>query len=99
MARLLDDAFSKNRRVDDLTGADFQSLRASFAKKWGAHRLGGKVHRARTMFKFGFDTSLNDKPMRFGSMAGLYREQIVDQRLVAVTTHVRERLFSKQKPK
>lgn len=60
------DAFGKNRLIDDLVATDFQSLRAGFAKKWGPHRLGGEVQRVRTVFKFGYDAGLIDKPMRFG---------------------------------
>jgi integrase len=65
-AKLLIDAFGPNRLVDDLTAADFQSLRASFAKRWGPHRLGGEVQRVRTVFKYGYDDGIIDKPVRFG---------------------------------
>src|SRR5262249_53979327 len=65
-AKLLVGAFGQNRLVDDLTAADFQALRASFAKKWGPHRLGGEVQRVRTVFKYGYDSGLIDRPMRFG---------------------------------
>ena len=52
--------------VDDLAADDFQSLRASFAKRWGVHRVSGEVQRVRTLFKYGYDAGLIDKPMRFG---------------------------------
>lgn len=60
------DAFGAKRLVDDLAADDFQSLRASFAKRYGPHRLGGEVQRVRTAFKYGFDAALIDKPVRFG---------------------------------
>jgi integrase len=59
-------AFGRNRLVDDLAADDFQSLRASFAKRYGVHRLGNEVQRTRTLFKYGYDAGLIDKPMRFG---------------------------------
>jgi integrase len=59
-------AFGKNRLVDDLAVEDFQALRASFAKRYGVHRLGNEVQRTRTVFKYGYDAGLIDKPMRFG---------------------------------
>lgn len=60
------DAFGKTRLVDDLASDDFQSLRARFAKQWGVHRLGNEVQRVRTVFKYGYDAALIDKPVRFG---------------------------------
>lgn len=60
------DAFGAKRRVDDLAIDDFQLLRASFAKRYGPHRLGGEVQRVRTVFKYGYDAALIDKPVRFG---------------------------------
>jgi integrase len=59
-------AFGKNRLVDDLATDDFQTLRASFAKRYGVHRLGNEVQRTRTVFKYGYDAGLIEKPMRFG---------------------------------
>jgi integrase len=64
--KTLVDAFGPTRLVDDLAADDFQSLRASFAKRWGVHRLGNEVQRTRTVFKFGYEAGLIDKPMRFG---------------------------------
>jgi integrase len=59
-------AFGAKRLVDDLAADDFQSLRASFAKRYGPHRLGGEVQRVRTVFKYGYDAALIDTPVRFG---------------------------------
>jgi integrase len=59
-------SFGKNRLVVDLAADDFQALRASFAKKWGVHRVGGEVQRVRTAFKFAFDAGLIDRPVRVG---------------------------------
>jgi len=45
---------------------DFQTLRATMAKKWGPVRLGNQIQVVRSVFKFGFDTELLEKPVRFG---------------------------------
>ena len=59
--------FGKERLVDDLASDDFERLRANIAKVWGPVRLGNEVQRVRTLFKYGFESGLIDKPMRFGS--------------------------------
>jgi integrase len=58
--------FGGSRLVDDLTAADFEALRADMAKTWGPVRLGVEIQKVRTVFKFGYDAGLIDKPIRFG---------------------------------
>jgi integrase len=58
--------FGFTRLVDDLGPADFDKLRAEIAKVWGPVRLGNEIQRTRTVFKYGFDAGLMDKPVRFG---------------------------------
>lgn len=60
------EAFDRNRPVDDLRSEDFERLRASLAKQFGPIRLGNEVQRIRSVFKFGFDDGLIDRPVRFG---------------------------------
>jgi integrase len=60
------DSFGKTRLVDDLAADDFQGLRAKLAKRYGVHRLGNIVQMARSVFKYGLDAGLIDKPVRFG---------------------------------
>jgi integrase len=60
------EAFGKRRLVDDLAADDFQALRAKLAKLYGVHKLSKEVQIVRTIFKYGFDAGLIDKPMRFG---------------------------------
>ena len=62
------DAFGKDRPVDDLTAADFQALRARFAKKYGPHTLSRKVQQVRTLFKYGYDAGHIDRLVRIGPM-------------------------------
>jgi integrase len=65
--RLIVAAFGRERRVDDLTPEDFAALRSEMVKRWGPVRLGNTIGRVRTVFKYGFDFKLLDRPMAFGS--------------------------------
>lgn len=58
--------FGAERRVDDLDPVDFEKLRADVAKNWGPVRLGNEVGRVRSIFKYGFESELMEKPLRFG---------------------------------
>jgi integrase len=59
-------AFGRTRPVDDLIAEDFRRLRAQIARHWGPVRLSTEVQRVRSIFKYGFDAGLLDKPVRFG---------------------------------
>jgi integrase len=59
-------SFGRNRPVDDLTSDDFQALRGDMAKRWGPVALGNEIQMARSVFRYGFEAGLIDKPMRFG---------------------------------
>ncbi|MCH8042239.1 MAG: tyrosine-type recombinase/integrase [Planctomycetes bacterium] len=59
--------FGKGRRVDNLAAGDFERYRAELAKTRGAVALGNEIGRARVVFKYGFDSGLIDKPVRYGS--------------------------------
>lgn len=60
-------AFGKGRLVDDLRPDDFAALRAERAKKWGPVRLGDFVQKVRSVFKYGAENGLLDRPVLFGS--------------------------------
>lgn len=60
-------AFGKRRLVDDLAADDFESLRATAAKRWGPTRLANEITRVRGVFKFGVENGLIEKTVRFGS--------------------------------
>lgn len=66
MTILLIAAFGEDRRVDDLAADDFESLRDTMAKRWGPVRLGNEVQKVRTIFKYGYESGLIDKPIRYG---------------------------------
>jgi integrase len=63
---LIAEAFGKSRLVEDLGPDDFAELRNKLAKKWGPHLLGKTIQCIRCVFKFGYDTGMIDRPMRFG---------------------------------
>jgi integrase len=60
--------FGKTRLVSDLDAPDFTGLKKRMAKKWGLHRQGSMIQMARCVFKFGFDSGLMDRPVRFGPL-------------------------------
>jgi integrase len=59
-------AFGKTRLVDDLAADDFEALRATMAERWGPVRLGNTITRVKSVFKYGLDNHMIDKPVRFG---------------------------------
>jgi integrase len=59
-------AFGKTRLVEDLAADDFEKLRAEMAERWGPVRLGNAITRAKSVFKYGLDNGLIDRPVRYG---------------------------------
>ena len=60
-------AFTRKRLVADLTNEAFQKLRSKTVKKWGSpYSISNDTQRVRTVFKFGYDDQLLEKPVRFG---------------------------------
>ena len=62
------DAFGKTRAVSDLHPGDFNDYRATIAKKWGPVAIGNEVQRVRSLFKYGFESGLMERPMLFGPL-------------------------------
>lgn len=57
----------KTRPVDDITAQDFTSLRAWLAKQFKSPNvLAKQVQVVRSLFKYGYDAGLLDRPVRFG---------------------------------
>jgi hypothetical protein len=56
----------RTRLVVDLDASDFDRLRAALAKTRGAVGIGNEVGRTRTIFKWGYEAGLLDRPVRFG---------------------------------
>jgi integrase len=55
--------FGNQRAIVDLTAADFESLRADMAGRWGLVRLGNSITRVKTVFKYAYEIGLIDKPI------------------------------------
>jgi integrase len=66
--KMLAVAFGKTRIVDDLAADDFEALRKSMAKRLGPHALGREIRQIKTLFKYGYEAGMLDKPMRYGPM-------------------------------
>jgi integrase len=59
-------AFGRERLLTDILPEDFETLRATWAAKWGPVRLGNEINRVRVVFNYGFKSGLLAQPMRFG---------------------------------
>jgi integrase len=59
-------SFGKTRLAADIGPDDFGELRASMAKRWGPVRVRDMIQRVRSVFKYGSDCDLLDRPARFG---------------------------------
>jgi integrase len=66
VCELLVETFGRLRPVVDLGAEDFEGLRAKLAKTLGPVRLGNEIQRVRSVFKYGYDAGLLDRPVRFG---------------------------------
>ena len=60
--------FGKNRRVDDLAADDFEALLRTMADRWGPVRRGNEIGKTKSVFKYGFEAGLIDRPIRYGPM-------------------------------
>ncbi len=58
--------FGRTRLVTDLAADDFEKLRAEISKTRAAVSLGNEVQRTRTVFKYGYEAGLIEKPVRYG---------------------------------
>ena len=59
-------AMGKDRLTSDLAAQDFEKYRSQLAKKWGPTCIGNEVGRVRTLFKYGFESDLLERPAKFG---------------------------------
>jgi len=55
-----------DRLVDDIVADDFGALRQELARSIGIRELTKRIQIVRSLFKFGFDSGLIDKPLRYG---------------------------------
>ncbi len=61
-------AVGKTRAVDDLRPDDFNNYRAAITKKWGPVSVANEVQRVRSLFKYGFEAGLMERPVLFGPL-------------------------------
>ncbi len=66
IAKQVGDSFGWDRLVIDLAGDDFDRLRRQVARTRGPVGIGNVVQRVRTIFKYGHEAGLIDRPIRFG---------------------------------
>lgn len=60
------EVFGRDRSVLNLTPTDFDKLRSEFAKTHGSHMLKKDVTCVRSLFKYGYDIDLIDRPVKLG---------------------------------
>ncbi len=58
--------FRKSRAADDVRQPDFAAYRVQLAQGCGPVTLGGEIQRVRSVFKYGFEAGLLDRPALFG---------------------------------
>lgn len=63
---MLVDILGRSTPAASVRPEDFQRLRGEMTKRWGAIVLGVEIQMVRTVFKYGYDAELLDKPIRFG---------------------------------
>jgi integrase len=66
MTDMVVSGFGATRLVDDVAADDFARLRATMTTRWGPLRVVNGVTRIKSIFKFGFEAGLMDRPARFG---------------------------------
>lgn len=64
--QLLCDIIGKHRSAADIGPDDFQKVRAVLAKRYAPVGLTNRIQIIRSLFKYGYDAELLDKPARFG---------------------------------
>src|ERR1043165_5824692 len=60
--------FGKERLITDILPADFEQLRAKWAKTWGPSRLASEINRARVVFNYAWKQGMVKAPIRFGEV-------------------------------
>ena len=65
---LLVGIFGRERPVASLTVADFDEARGKLPATWGPIRTGAIIAKAKSVFKFGLDSGLLDRPVKTGTV-------------------------------
>lgn len=64
--QLVVDVFGKNRLVSDLRPSDFEGLAYRFPKAWGPHYRAKMTQLVRSLFKYGWEQDLIERPVKLG---------------------------------
>ena len=67
VCRWLKEYLGSSRLVESLGPADFMKLRSCFDPAWGVSHVGNMITIIRGVFKWGYDATLLEKPIRYGS--------------------------------
>jgi integrase len=80
---VLVDFFGRERVVEDIAPLEWQKLRESMAKRWGPTRLGNQIGRVKSICKYGFESDLLDRPVKFGPTFVRPSEKVMRQVKIA----------------
>jgi integrase/plasmid maintenance system antidote protein VapI len=58
--------FGTDTSVTEITPIDFMEYRAALPRSWGASMVGKQLQCCRSLFRYGYEAALLDKPVRFG---------------------------------
>ncbi|MFV2067069.1 MAG: tyrosine-type recombinase/integrase [Pirellulales bacterium] len=64
---MLVDEFGANRAVTDIRPMDFEKLHHKMARNYSLTALGRYITMARSLFKYGYDNEMIEKPVKFGT--------------------------------
>ena len=78
------DEFGANRLVTDIRPLDFERLHTKLAAKYSLVTMGRLITNTRSVFKYGFDNELIDKPVKFGTKFKVPSK--IDRRIEKVRT-------------
>lgn len=60
------DKLGSQRAADNIGPADFAKLRTALAKRYGVNGLAKRIGQIRSLFKFGWDAGILERPAKFG---------------------------------
>lgn len=63
----LAETFGRQRIVSDLRSEDFDQLRTKLGRRWSPVTLNNEIGRVRVVFRWGYESELLDRPVRFGA--------------------------------
>ena len=71
--------FGKERSVTDLASADFERLRTVMSQTMGPTSLKVEIQRTRSVFRYAYEASLIDRPVRYGPLFKPRAKRVLDK--------------------